>query len=206
MLLCVGQAKADLITFEGDLTGAKPQGFRPFRSNATVVASFFSTLNSPLTVFGTGGGAQTRALIVGTLGPTADNTSALRIEFDKTIDFLSFRFGNVENLPAGGGRAFLEVFLNGVSVGSSQVDVNGNLLLDQTIMFSMSGVVFDEAFFQYRGSFGVPLNVREAVDDIAFTQAAAPTAVPEPTSVLLIATGAAGLLAKARRWKQQQDQ
>ena len=73
--------------------------------------------------------------------------------------------------------AVLDVFLNGTLVGTSQVVVNLNDVMDQTIVFSMSGVVFNRAFFRYEQSIGTP-GATEIIDNINFTPASEP--VPEP--------------------------
>lgn len=68
-------------------------------------------------------------------------------------------------------------------------------LMDQTILFSMDGVVFNRAVFRYQQSFGTP-GATEIIDNITFTPASAP--VPEPISIFLLGTGIASLAVRNR--------
>jgi hypothetical protein len=180
--------KADTITFEADAPGLRPSGFQSVQSSLvrfsdTSGADILLDNFSPQSI---GNG----------IALTSFATNAFVLDFSVNISFLSIDFGNDDPCCiAPGGTAFLEVFLNGTLVGSSEIPVNLNDIMDQTIVFSMSNVVFNRAVFRYRQSFANP-GATEIIDNITFTPASA--AVPEPVSILLLSTGLAALAIPGR--------
>ena len=70
------------------------------------------------------------------------------------------------------------------------VGVNGDGLANQTISFS--GVEFNVAAFYYGNSVGTPLDEIELIDNLTFN------VVPEPATILLLATGLAGWAVRRR--------
>ena len=176
-------AKADTITFEADTPGLKPSGFQSVQSSIVTFrdSSGFSMSLDNFTPQSNGNGL---ALI-------SFATTAFVMDFSVNVSSLSLDFGNDDPCcMTPGGTAVLEVFLNGTLVGTSEVLVNLNDLMDQTIVFSMDNVVFNRAIFRYAQPFGNP-GAAEIIDNITFTPASAP--VPEPGSMLMLATGVAAL-------------
>jgi len=180
--------KADTITFETDTPGLKPSGFQSVQSNL-VTFSDSSGANISLDNFSPQSNGNGIALI-------SFATSSFVMDFSVNVSALSLDFGNDDPccmLP--GGTAVLDVFLNGTLVGTSELAVNLNDLMDQTIVFSMDGVVFNRAVFRYQQSFATP-GAAEIIDNINFTPVSA--TVPEPVSILLLGTGLAALVIPGR--------
>ena len=184
-----GLVIADSITFEADAPGLRPSGFQSIQSSL-VTFSDSSGADISLDNF------SPQSLGNG-LALTSFATSAFVLDFSVNVSFLSLDFGNDDSccmLP--GATAVLEVYLNGTLVGTSEVPVNFNDLMDQTIVFSMSNVIFNRAVFSYRQSIGTP-GATEIIDNINFTAASEP--VPEPASIFLLATGISTLAIAIRR-------
>jgi hypothetical protein len=180
--------KADTITFEADAPGFRPSGFQSLQSTIVTFSdsSGADLLLDNFTPQSTGNG----------LALTSFATSAFVLDFSVNVSFLSLGFGNDDACcMLAGGTAVLEVFLNGTLVGTSQTAVNLNDLMDQTIVFSMAGVVFNRAIFRYQQSIGTP-GATEIIDNINFTPASAP--IPEPASILLLGTGVTTLAIRIR--------
>jgi len=93
-------------------------------------------------------------------------------------------------------------------------DLANNVLLDTILQANLSGgwttEVFNIAnvnqiFFERTDWNGSP-GFWPRIDNLVINEAVQPAAVPEPTSLLLFGTGAAGLAAKMRRRKKEQVQ
>ncbi len=181
---------ADTITFEADAPGLRPSGFQSIQSNI-VTFSDSSGANIALDDFS----PQT---IGNGLALTSFASNAFVLDFSVNVNFLSLDFGNDDPCcMESSAVAVLDVFLNGTLVGTSQMPVNLNDLMDQTIVFSMNNVVFNRAVFRYEQSVGLP-GATEMIDNINFTPAAAP--IPEPASILLLGTGVSlGIAVRLRR-------
>jgi hypothetical protein len=184
--------KADTITFETDTPGLKPSGFQSVQSS---IVTFSDSSGADISLANFGPQSIGNALAL-----TSFATNSFILNFSVNVSSLSLDFGNDDPCcMLAGATAVLEVYLNGTLVGTSQLPVNMNDLMDQTIVFSMSNVVFNRAVFRYQQSFGNP-GATEIIDNINFTPAS--VAVPEPASILLFVIGAATLAGVKQRFSR----
>ena len=184
-----GLVKADTITFETDTTGLKPSGFQSVQSS---LVTFSDTSGADLLLDDFSPQSIGKGIAL-----TSFATNAFVLDFSVNVNFLSLDFGNDDACcMLSDGVAVLDVFLNGTLVGTSQLPVNLNDLMDQTIVFSMSNVVFNRAVFRYAQSFANP-GATEIIDNITFTPASEP--IPEPVSILLLGPGVTALAIRRLR-------
>jgi len=179
VLTSLSYASATLIDFSSDTLGVKANGFS---SVSTPDVRFYDTIGNDLTI----GAYYPESNGSNALAVFGDDQSKLKMTFAKQADFLSLQFGNDQ--PGWDvSHAVLDLYLGNALVGNSTVAVNKNDYMDQTISFG--GTVFDNAIFYYSNA-GNPANLIEVVDNINFSEAAP---VPEPSSVLLLTAGIAGI-------------
>ena len=189
MLACLGVfallggiAQADLIDFESDATGAKPNGWT---SADSAIAHFTDSIGAGLDVQNFGNQSNGQGLAV-----YGDDPSVLIIDFDVLVRDITLWFGNDDpGWAQTGDVALLTLFSGGGQVGQTSVLLNLNDVMDQSI--SILGVCFDQATFAYADPQFNPINLIEVVDDISFTQCDGD--IPEPATLLLIGAGIAGL-------------
>ena len=172
--------KADTITFESDALGLYPNGI------ISVESSLVLFRTSP------GGGvviSENFGEFIGTRGLAVQGTPVhLIMDFVVPVTSLSLFFGNDDPfITSPGDTAILEVFLDGVLVGQTTVLMNRNDLADQQISFSAT--TFNSATFRFSQQFFLS----ETVDNVEFTP------VPEPTSLVLLGIGIAGIAARICR-------
>lgn len=191
--------RADLITFSADTPGAKANGYMSPESGNV---SFTDSVGSALEVGDYGGQSIGQALAV-----YSDlDGSVLKMAFSGLNTALSLDFGNDDPGYTNPGDLAMLTLFNGVTqVGQVSVVMNRDDIMNQTI--SYSGAAFDNATFAYTDPAGNPFTgggagLTEVVDNIAFNNTAA-VPIPEPTAILFLVTGLAGLLGTARYRRRQ---
>ncbi|QUM75793.1 PEP-CTERM sorting domain-containing protein [Moritella sp. 24] len=183
---CSVQASAVLINFEADTAGAKANGFSPV---GDPLVTFTDNVGSGLQIGNFGVQGNGNALAVFSDG----DGSGVFINFASDIMNLSLSFGNDDpNYSNPGDLAWLDLYKNGSLVGHTDVLLNRDDIMNQTIGFN--GLNFDQAFFAYTdgsgnpftGGTGTNIGLIEIIDDINYT-------VPEPSAMAFIGLGLLGL-------------
>jgi len=184
LALCVGVAQADLIDFESDTTGAKPNGWTSVDS---AICHFTDSSGADLQV------GDWPEVIGRGLATFWDDPSALIMDFDALVKDISMGFGNDHpGVAQPGDVALLTIYLGAAQVGQTAVVMNINDIMDQTI--GIAGISFDQAVLVYANPSYVPINLIEAVDNISFTV----SDIPEPTTLVMLALASAGLALRKR--------
>ncbi len=186
LLAFASNASAVLITvdFESETAGAKANGY-------TVGGlTFTDTVGNDLRV--QNWGVQSDGLGLAVFDDS--DGGGLKIGIDGLADFITMDFGNDDpGFSQPGDLVYLEAYLGGGLVGTSQVVMNRDDIMNQAIAFG--GALFDEVFVVYTdpnlGGFtnvgGAPIGLIELVDNIAYNK------VPEPGIMALLATGLLGI-------------
>ena len=145
-----------MIDFESDTAGAKPNGWQSVDSD---VVTFTDSIGADLQVGNFGVQSDGQAL-----GVFPDDQSFLIMDFALPMRAVSLDFGNDDpGFSNPGDEAEIRVFMGDTPMGSSQVVMNRNDIMDQTIEYA--GECFDRAEFQYN----VTTNgLIELVDNINF--------------------------------------
>lgn len=188
LIFAAATVRADEITFNNDTPGIQSQPFQSVDSTL-VTFSTSSSLSSLQVVNFLSVSNNTNALFLP--GPASD---VLIIEFSSLVTSLSLDFGF--DLPSDPqSTAVLTVFLNGVQVGQTVMLANQNGLVDQTIFFS--GALFNQATFSMALASNPACCSTELVDNVVFTP------VPEPATIILLGSGLAGVVVKARKRRKR---
>ena len=146
-----------LITFTGDTTGSKPNGW--FSAESSQV--FFASEGSSLTVADYGQQSKGKGL-----STSADVAGVLQIQLAAPTIRISVAFGNDDpNFTAPGAKVVMELFRGATPVLTKSVVMNRNDVMDQRITQD-AGPVFDRARITYATATGGPLDLIEIVDDI----------------------------------------
>lgn len=186
--LALNTAHATVVTFEGDASGARANGF------VSGGVKFSDTLDSDLSIY-RGLPAECGTAANACLAVFGDDTSGLRMDFDADYTSLALDFGNDNpGFIGADGLALLRVYMNDVLVGESALTVNLDDIMNQTV--SYSGAAFNSATFFYTDVNKNPVNLIEVVDNINYGAAASD--VPEPSSIALLGLALGGI-ALARR-------
>jgi hypothetical protein len=138
-------------------------------------------------------------------GGYGDIRYSLDMVFSSAVNQISFMFGGDDRilyLAAGPFDAVLTLFNDAVQVTQIRVQANGNDEIDQ--LMSYTGSSFNRANFWYFASAATS----ETIDNLSYTLAGNggggedgggdPVVTPEPTSMVLLATGLAGLVSFGR--------
>lgn len=189
LLLSCSNSFAGFIDFSSDTFGYKTNGFN---SVSETGVKFYDSMGSDLYL-----GAYYESNGSNALVTFGDDISKLQMVFSQNANMLKLEFGN-DDPYWDVSTAVLDLYLGSTLVGQSFVAVNHNDLMDQAISFS--GAAFDNAFFYYQSASGAPAVLTEVVDNISFSNDAAP--VPEPSTVALLAAGLAGIGFLRRRQKE----
>jgi hypothetical protein len=181
LLLSTQLANADLIDFTSDPVGPKPNGFVSVDS---ALVSFSDSSGTDLVLADFGPSSNGNALATGLADP-----SSLVMTFGVLpATDLELSFGG-DTAP---GVAVLTALSGGVPVGFDAVPMNGDGIMNQTV--ALSGLVFDQAVFQYTADGVNPLPLVEIVDNINFN------VVPVPGAILLGILGLSVAGVKLRRF------
>ncbi|MEM1381606.1 MAG: hypothetical protein AAGH41_13380 [Pseudomonadota bacterium] len=191
-----GQAQAAdiVIDFEADSLGFFANGF--------------TSVDSPLVAFSNTAESEVRIIGAGTLTPPeqADGQGlvvvddgatrgGVQLDFAQAVSAVTLSFGNDDPAFADAGTlANLEGFSNGVSVGSVDVVVNLDDVLNQSI--TLSGLTMDRVVFTYLQADRSPSILFEIIDNISADFAP----IPLPGAAPLFAAALAGF--GARRLKR----
>lgn len=145
----------DLITFELDAAGSKPNGWMSFDS---AITKFSDSIGADLMVDDYGVQSDGQALAV-----FPDDQSFLKIQFSVPVCGLRLAFGNDDPSASNpGDKALLRLSNGPVTVGKRSVVMNRNDVMDQSIGFR--GASFTDAAFWYAVTTS---GLIEVVDDIA---------------------------------------
>jgi len=179
----VAPVGATVVNFNSDSWGVKPNGFVSVDSS---LVSFTDSIGANLVTQALPESNNSIALIV-----LQDDPSKLLMDFTTPVSSLSLDFGNDDpGYITTAGYAVMRAFNGATLVGETDVHVNANDLMDQTI--SLSGVGnFNHAEFFYADASKNPTNLSEVVDNVTFT------AIPEPTLLGMLMP--LGLMLRRRR-------
>jgi len=145
-----------VIDFSGDAPGAKAPGFV---SVATPDVSFRATSG---TISVDDYGPQSNGQAIAAFGGAA----GLDIRLTRPTTSIEMAFGNDDPaIVTTTAKARLEVFRGTTEVGSTEVEVNANDLMDQVIRYG-NARVFDRAVLTYVTAAGATTTLAEVADDI----------------------------------------
>ena len=171
LFVCTHLANADMIDFESDTDGLKPNGWA---SADSALVTFSDSMGEDLRLQDWWHQSHGKGLAT-----YWDDESYLIMDFGVLpATDLQLEFGNDDPVATNpGDLAVLTAFLGGTQVGQTTVVMNRDDIMNQTI--GISGVVFDRATFFYDVTRIGWTGMIEIVDNIEFN------VVPIPGAVLL---------------------
>lgn len=183
-------ANAALIDFTAETTGAIANGY------AIQDVTFFDTMGANMQINNFGVQSHGNGLAV-----FGDDASMLRMTFSGVFDTFALDFGNDDydpNRVSGigahiGDLALLTFYLSGSQVGQTQLALNLDDIMNQTI--GASNLSFDEVTFAYVNPNLQPISLIEVVDNIVYDRVAP---IPEPSSYVLLGLGLLGVMLRRR--------
>jgi len=170
-LASIARGELVTITFEADAPGAVPNGFT---SSDSSLVSFSDTFGADLELGNFGIASIGNGLRVG--GDDLDG-SFLSMHFSAIADSLTIDLGG-DNPGALYTIASLTLYLDGLQVGSTDLEMNGDGAINDTISFA--GTFFNSATLDFYDGNGSP---PEYVDNISFN------VVPSPAAIAVFAIG-----------------
>lgn len=178
------------IDFESETPGYHFSGYESQHANGVFFSSTETRsgdIRDYLNIDNFGQGSFGTGLAISSGNPRLG--AGLIIDFATATNFLSLAFGNDDPSSTSTGlkAVVLTLFHGGTQVGQSNVDPNNNGIIDQTIAFT--GAFFDRAELFFIDDFDFAAEVNPIVDNVTFANHSAPTNVPAPGGMVLLALG-----------------
>jgi len=212
LLIALAPLAAAQINFEPDGVGTKPNtGWQSSQSSDVTFRVHDELTGGACAASNLSSGCELHVYNWGVTGHAVsggygDIRYSLDMIFNGAVNQVSFMFGGDDRilyLASGSFNAVLTLFNDAVQVAQVTQAANGNDEIDQTM--SYSGLSFNRANFRYFASAATS----ETIDNLAYTLVGNgdggndgggdPVVTPEPGSMVLLATGLAGLVGIRRR-------